>query len=538
MPHQHLHSNQKVPSFGPTTPPLKAAVFRAAVFRAAVFRAAVFRAAGCRIISRRKQEIVLTCLLLIFNLFLDGFTQPALGQLAGQPQAGQPQAGKARCWTYTRPDGESFFALSLSADVNRAETAPRQIVLLFDTSASQTGYARTKALAVLEELVKRLRPNDLVKLFAVDVQAVPLTPKFVSPQSDAFSQSLKKLKLRTPLGATDLPDALKAAQQAFDSSNPDPQVVLYIGDGLSAAQLVVPETLAQLVSQLAQARISVNSYAVGPRVDTPLLATIANHTGGVVAVEHTDFPAKKYAHYLANAVRASVFWTVEAKLPRQFAETLPKKAPPLRSDRDSVLIGRGQLPPQFEVTWVLEVPLPGGPRKRQLTWTVEPLPSDDTHSYLPELVERNRSDGGIRLPLPGSDGLVEARLALNQDLKKLIVLARQAVVATNSLDSAETLCRKALQLDPTSVDAQNLLSAIKQKWFEEAQKAAKKEQFDQAVVLCLRALKIDPEFQEATEFLKQLPQAPRGRPVSAKPDGQQQPNQDKPTDSEDLIIRN
>lgn len=437
------------------------------------------------------------------SLFLRGWIVSLVllsASVCGWAQESQPRAAAGKCLAYTKPDGESFFALTMNLKVERADESPRQVVILFDTSASQTGFARDKSLEVLDALLVQLRPTDKINLMALDVDAVPMTDGWVDGNSVQLEQGVKKLKLRAPLGATDLPLGLTAAQESFSEENSAPRTVVYIGDGLSPAHLLVPKSLQKLVDSLVEAKVAVSSYLIGSRIDTPLAASIANHTGGVVSVENNAVSAKKYGLFLANAVRAQVLWPRGIKAPPEIVEFFPNNPPPLRTDRDSVLIGRGVFTEPFDLTILIGEPGP----KRALTWTFEPTKSDDNNAYLAELVASARKHGGVMLPLAGSGGLIEARLVLNQDLRNLVVLCRQAL-AMNSPDQAELLARKALDIDATSIDAQNMLQATMRQYYNVAQQAFEQKEFNQAAQLCFKALAIDPAFKEAQELLQKLP---------------------------------
>ena len=73
------------------------------------------------------------------------------------------------------------------------------------------GEYRAKSLATLSGFMSQLGPQDRVRLFAVDVKAVPLTTQFTSPQGAEVKAALAKLDAREPLGTTDLDAALNAA---------------------------------------------------------------------------------------------------------------------------------------------------------------------------------------------------------------------------------------------------------------------------------------------------------------------------------------
>ncbi|MCA9188718.1 MAG: hypothetical protein KDA99_23995, partial [Planctomycetales bacterium] len=76
--------------------------------------------------------------------------------------------------------GETYFALGLQPGQELAPAAARDVVVLFDTSASQTGVYRDDALAALEELGSRLSSQDRVRLVAVDIRPADVTGEFVA----------------------------------------------------------------------------------------------------------------------------------------------------------------------------------------------------------------------------------------------------------------------------------------------------------------------------------------------------------------------
>ena len=87
---------------------------------------------------------------------------------------------------YTAPAGEPYFALPLMAPANAKKQASssRDVVILVDTSASQTGSHRVQSLAVLEDALASMGRSDRVRLFAVDVQTTALTSEWSPADSE------------------------------------------------------------------------------------------------------------------------------------------------------------------------------------------------------------------------------------------------------------------------------------------------------------------------------------------------------------------
>ena len=68
-------------------------------------------------------------------------------------------AAESRLATFRTATGEDYFALSLSANAALPATEAQDVVVLFDTSASQTGIYRDDALSALESMLDVTNPE-------------------------------------------------------------------------------------------------------------------------------------------------------------------------------------------------------------------------------------------------------------------------------------------------------------------------------------------------------------------------------------------
>lgn len=84
----------------------------------------------------------------------------------------------ANLMTYQGPSGERFFALSLTANSPLPQAAGRDLVVLVDTSASQTGAYREDSLLALKTLAAHLQPQDRIRIAAIDLKVVPMMDRF------------------------------------------------------------------------------------------------------------------------------------------------------------------------------------------------------------------------------------------------------------------------------------------------------------------------------------------------------------------------
>ncbi len=375
--------------------------------------------------------------------------------------------------TYQAADGQSYFALRVTA--GQATPAKRhQVVVLFDTSASQAGAYRETALAALESLLKHLPPTDRVKLMAVDLTATAMSDGFVAPGSPELAQAVDKLRARVPLGATDMAAALDAVSQSFANPTTSGRAAIYLGDGISTGGLLASDQFAAQIEALRTKQVPVTSYAIGPRVDGRLLAVVANQTGGNLAVaggltwadahsgvdagraaQENQRQAAEVARTLAQWVRAPVLWPQKAAWPDGFNEVYPQRMPPLRTDRATVVIGRGEVREPVNVA----IDALDAGRTRHLQWQVIPGRASEDHAYLASLVTGAQADAGLRLPTLGAEGLAECRRLATAGVHDLTQLARQAV-ATGNHKQAKTLATEVRRRDPGNPIAQAVLRSV------------------------------------------------------------------------------
>ena len=98
-----------------------------------------------------------------------------------------------------------------------------------------------------------MRPEDRVQLAAVDLQMVPLSDGFAAAQPEPHNRPLK-LQQRAPLGSTDLVQGLASAAAVFDRDDRVPRHILYLGDGISHADVPTAEQFSRLSSSSCSGR--------------------------------------------------------------------------------------------------------------------------------------------------------------------------------------------------------------------------------------------------------------------------------------------
>jgi Mg-chelatase subunit ChlD/uncharacterized membrane protein YgcG len=398
--------------------------------------------------------------------YLRALTQTCLWLAAGWAplsiHAAESASEAARLVVYQHPaSGESYYALSLSpaAEVFQSARAAggADVVVLVDTSASQSGAYRADSLTALRTLLATLAPQDRVKLLAVDLNAIDLSGGFAAPGSREMEAALAKLERRTPLGSTDMAKALAAASESFRERSGRLRSAVYIGDGMSKANLLAGDDFRAVVDDLVRKQVPVHSYAIGPQRDMHLLAALANHTGGMMYVDAAEPGiAQQAGSSLAAVVHSPVFWPTSSALPAAFKEAYPERTPPLRPDRDTIVVG--VLDGKGPQTVSLRGEVNGAAVEAK--WTVTPEDGAEDVAFLPKLLDTARRDGGLSLPTVGSAGLREVGRMMAAHAESLAKMGARELSGGN-VAGARKFAEAALEVDPSNPEAETLEKAVK-----------------------------------------------------------------------------
>lgn len=360
----------------------------------------------------------------------------------------QPPRNESASFAYKSADGKSYFAVAVEGPTAAAQ--PTDTLVLFDTSASQNGEHRTTALAALKAMLAAQGANDRVMLMATDLKTVPLTDTFVEAGSQSMQQAVAKLNRRVPLGSSDLGAALATAAAGFPEGNRR-RAVVYVGDGMSKSRLLENGSFNDLIASLAEKRISVTSYAVGPQTDAELLAIVANYTGGQLVIDEPQMTGADVGRYLAGAARAAVTWPIDVTASAGISDII---SVPLRDDRKSIFFAKGDI--AQPTTMTIRGQLDGGDVK--VTATVPATQDDDNNSYLAHLYQI--AEGGGKLPTLGTKGLQMTRQAMADGVSRLSQLGQNALAMGNA-DAAGRFADAALLSDPNNPQAQAVAGAAR-----------------------------------------------------------------------------
>jgi hypothetical protein len=345
----------------------------------------------------------------------------------------------------------SAFAVGLRLPESERSTISRH-VLLVDTSASQVGEYRREVLAVLNELLAALPAESEVSLMATDVRTVPLTDGFVAPHGEAMQAAMEKLNRRAPLGASDLGGALTTVLDHVDSSGP--VSIGYLGDGMSAAQLLDLETLKLLTTELRDQQVVMNSYAIGPQTDLPLLGILAQQTGGRILTHDAESSVEERVAAMSGILRSGVSYPESLTLSGAEGALALQAGLPLRTDETLYLLGEGRVSPTSIVTarW----------GEKTIVWHVDPKSNAGNQTFLNVAVRNSRGMQGLFVAFPGEQLLLQSADAFSSQLDRMKELA-QFSLSNRQFDQTREIALAMRELDPSNVDAGALLVAAQRK---------------------------------------------------------------------------
>lgn len=382
-------------------------------------------------------------------------------------------AADARLETYQHEDGQTYFALTTPA-IEASEATPRDVVIVLDTSASQAGVYRDTALAAVQACIANLDASDRVQVMAADLDTRSMNASLAAPNSGDIRAAIEQLDVEAPLGSTDMELAMMTASEAFDETSDRPRTVVYVGDGMSPANLLQTKSFATLVENLRQKGVAVNSYAVGPNCDNNLLAALANQTGGNLyihegittandaegisgkrAKQENQRHGRQVGKTLANWVRAKVVYPQTTQWPDAIAKAYPQQLPPMRSDRETVVVGVLRNGASHDGVKLAANSKAGG----QFTWQATNTVASTDLSFLPQLVEQADAHGGLALTTLGTKGLQETGRMLLANVDELTNLAERAV-SIGDHEGASRIVQTVLRRDPGNLRAQTVQELI------------------------------------------------------------------------------
>jgi tetratricopeptide (TPR) repeat protein len=370
---------------------------------------------------------------------------------------------------YRLKSGDTAFAWQLKPTLAVAPARPRDVLVMVDTSASQAGDPLRRASQIVSALSGELAAADRVDVWTVNLDHADhtrsLTGGFKPAADKAVRDAANKLAGEEyAAGAVDLKAGLDAALKSFERKPGRQQIVLFLGDGESAAS-ATPLTEAARVDlgrRMADQDVQFFSVPLGLTISANTLHGFGMLTGGsVVRVkEDLNAPAGRFAlaGRLIESFQVPVLKPDRATLTPAATELFPGQLPPLRADRPTLVVGtvKGQ-PANLSLT--VSGTVAG---QQQAVTLADKLaePSDD-HYFVAAMIDQWRTAATKDAPavLAADRALAMAGEQFRLYRDEFLVLAMDAIAA-NRLDHAEKLFAAVSNIDPNSAEAAGGVSLI------------------------------------------------------------------------------
>jgi len=320
-------------------------------------------------------------------------------------------------------------------------------VILVDTSASQTGIYRDRSLAAVRQLLDRLPVGNQVRLLSADTEVTSLTDGFVPVGSTELKAAFERLAQITPLGATDLAAAIRSAAA---NASVAPTSIAYIGDGMSAADMLSADDLQQLISHLHLNRTAVHALLIGPRMDAHLSGILANQSGG--SLDYLTEESETVVAAAAVGICESPMLISNLHATGGDIQLHVPQVVALRADRHTLIFGDGTLSASVTVTGKTT-------NGSEVSWDVSSQALTAGGAGVAALAEKASQTNGLNAPYVGLGGLDKAEA----DLAALIgqsINAAQQLRDAGHIDQALQVVRQAQRLDAGNIQLTSMAAAL------------------------------------------------------------------------------
>src|SRR5262245_9310419 len=278
------------------------------------------------------------------------------------------------------------------------ERAPRNILLMLDTSLSMNGEKLSRAVEAIDFFLHSLQPRDRFNLILFSDRVEPLSPNPLPATAENVERGLGFVKSSTLGGGTDLNQALLKAVELADAFPPGERSLALISDANPTLKTVSVKRIAQAFDRanasdtLPKTRLF--ALAVGSDANRSLLEELTRNCKGYFAEsrETEDISAQLKIIFARMGSPSIDGLQFTASDPKNFSYIYALQSPHGFDGSSAAFVGRYKKPsPNAEV----KIEGRSGDRPVVVSRQV-PLPELDTdQDHLPRLWARARVDALI-----------------------------------------------------------------------------------------------------------------------------------------------
>jgi Ca-activated chloride channel family protein len=279
-----------------------------------------------------------------------------------------------------------------------SERAPRNVLLLLDTSLSMGGEKVSRAVEAIDFFLHSLQPRDQFNLILFNDRVEPLSPAPLQATTENVERALGFVKSSTLGGGTDLNQALLKAVELADAFPPSERSVALISDANPTLKTVSVKRIAQAFDQAntsdASPKTRLFALAVGADANRSLLEELTRKCKGYFAeARETEDILTQLKIIFARMGSPSIDGLqFTASDPKNFSQVYALQSPHGFDGSSAAFVGRYKKPvPNAEV----KVEGRAGDRVVVVSRQVSLPELETAHDHLPRLWARARVDALI-----------------------------------------------------------------------------------------------------------------------------------------------
>ncbi|MCC6408632.1 MAG: VWA domain-containing protein [Planctomycetes bacterium] len=238
-------------------------------------------------------------------------------------------------------EGSFLMLVSPKRDRKRAAAPTRELVFALDTSGSMSGPKLEQARGALRFFLRSLAPADRFNVVPFSTEARPFFPTTVPADAAHVEDALKRAESLRAAGGTNLTDALRSSLALRPASAGTVPLVVLLTDGLPSIEITDVHELAARAVEWNAASARVFVFGVGNDVNTVLLDTLAEQSGGTRGYvrDHEDIELAVGDLFtaIANPVLTNLELAVEGAV---LERMIPRRLPDLFEGGRLVITGR------------------------------------------------------------------------------------------------------------------------------------------------------------------------------------------------------
>lgn len=243
-------------------------------------------------------------------------------------------------WRRSGEDGYFFLSVAPAFGSKAEETAPKDIVFVFDTSGSMAGDKMEQARKALLFCVNNLNPDDRFEVVRFSTEAEGLFNRLEKADAEHVKRAAEFVGTLKAMGGTAIEDALNLALSA-EGTGDRPRMVVFLTDGKPTIGETDETRLMEKVRKANTASLRLFTFGVGFDLNTHLLDRLTDETRGwrTYIAPHEDIEIKVSAFYAK--VRSPVLTDLKLSVENvRVYQVYPRELPDLFKGSTLTVFGR------------------------------------------------------------------------------------------------------------------------------------------------------------------------------------------------------